>query len=294
MKTGLTLSMIFTAGQLAFIIVLAVLVLMAIGVNVLFGVMWRLNAERAMHNEDLKNKREALLDKLAYLNSGGEAAPQNWIDFAMFGDEDDETVEPESYGEIAAGVQPPNTVELAVGEMSARARAKMGLKAKVFDNKRYFVRYSLGFDAKLRFSDDDTKAQYAAIMDEIKSYSGAVIEEDFGCRRVFANKELAAKISFMGKRLGVALALDPKEYAGGKFDIEDKSDKKSFAKTPLLVRVKNADNADDVRQLLAFVAQKFSLEKNATQKGRYDLSERTRDELIAHGSVRVVLMGEAE
>ena len=64
MKTGLTLSMIFTAGQLAFIIVLAVLVLMAIGVNVLFGVMWRLNAERAMHNEDLKNKREALLDKL--------------------------------------------------------------------------------------------------------------------------------------------------------------------------------------------------------------------------------------
>ena len=89
MKTGLTLSMIFTAGQLAFIIVLAVLVLMAIGVNVLFGVMWRLNAERAMHNEDLKNKREALLDKLAYLNSGGEAAPQNWIDFAMFGDDDD-------------------------------------------------------------------------------------------------------------------------------------------------------------------------------------------------------------
>ena len=75
MKTGLTLSMIFTAGQLAFIIVLAVLVLMAIGVNVLFGVMWRLNAERAMHNEARQARvsqfgrrgRAAELDRLCHV-----------------------------------------------------------------------------------------------------------------------------------------------------------------------------------------------------------------------------------
>ena len=86
-------SMIFTGGQVGFIVVLAILVLAVIGVNVWFGFMWQLKSERAFFNEGIKNRREALLDKIKYLNSGGEAAPQAWIDFAAFGGEDDEPEE---------------------------------------------------------------------------------------------------------------------------------------------------------------------------------------------------------
>ena len=144
----------------------------------------------------------------------------------------------------------------------------------------------------MRFSDDETKSYYTQIINDVTAYNGVAVEDDFNCKRIYAGKELMAKMNFMGKRLAVSLALDPKKYEGGKFDIEDKSDKKSFAKTPLLVRIKSADNVDDVRQLFTFAATENSAEKGERKDNKFDLVERTRDDLIARGSVRVSLMDE--
>ncbi|MCM1236742.1 MAG: hypothetical protein NC489_42240 [Ruminococcus flavefaciens] len=287
---NLILSSIFTGGQLAFIIILAILVLAAIGVNVLFGFMWQMKAERAMHNADLRSRREALLDKIQYLNSGGAAEPQSWTDFAFFGEDDEEP----QFGDepVIAGTRPMNTLELKVGDMAQKARIKIGLRSKVFDNKRYYVRYHLGFDAKLCLSENDTKDFYARIADEFASYEGITIENEFGYKRVLFGKETVAKLTFIGKKLAAAFALDPKKYEGSKFAVEDKSDKRNFAKTPLAVCLESEENLADARQLISALADEKSFVRGAEHKGKYDLVERTRDDMIARDWVRVSLVSE--
>ncbi len=289
---------IFAGWQITLMVVLCVALAVMLVLNIWFSYIWRVKAERQMHNDNLQNRRDALLAKLEYLKSGGDAEPQTWIDFAAFGDEDDDEDEPDDQPTIPLtipmndGKQPLHTVMLAVDDLSPRTRNKLGMRPKRFNGKKFYVRYSLGFDAKLRLSDDETKARYVQILNDMRSYTGVTVEKNFSVQHVMYGNELLASLVFLGKRLCVAYALDPKQYADGKYHGDDKSDKKRFARTPLVVRVLSDNKVETAKFMFAELAEKYSLVVEKKKSFKYDMSERSKDELVCMGSMRVIIVDE--
>ncbi len=292
----LILASVFVGWQIALIVIVSVLLAGLITLNVYFSVIWRVKAERRLHNEELQSRRSALLAKIEYLKGGGEALSYQWVDPVDetydegSEDEDDESFMP-SAAPVAAD-QPLNTVVLEVDSLSSRMRNKIGMRAKRFNGKRFYVRYSLGFEAKLRYSEDDAKTYYTQISDEIRSYEKIKLEKGFARQRILFGNELLGTILFLGKRLCVALALDPAKYANGKYHGEDKSDKKRFAKTPMLIRVLSENKVEVFKYLFERLADKFGIEKGKTKVRKYDLKEKSKEDMVCCGAMRVVIVDE--
>lgn len=289
---------IFAAWQISLMAILCTAFAVMLVLNIWFSYIWRVKAERQMHNDNLQNRRDALLAKLEYLKSGGDAEPQTWIDFAAFGDEDDDEEETDEQPTIPLtipmndGKQPLHTVMLSVDDLSQRTRNKLGMRPKRFNGKKFYVRYSLGFDAKLRLSDDETKARYVQIVNDMRTYEGVTLEKNFSVQHVMYGNELLASLVFLGKRLCVAYALDPKKYAEGKYHGDDKSDKKRFARTPLVVRVLSDNKVETAKYMFAELAQKYSLVVGKKRSYKYDMTEKSKDELVCMGSMRVIIVDE--
>ena len=114
---------------------------------------------------------------------------------------------------------------LTVAKTSAEAKAKLGFESSEYDQKRYYVRYSLGFDAKLRLSGDEVKERYQALMNEISQYKGVKVKSSYRQQRIYKGRKTLGLIVFCGKTLCIALALNPAEYENTKYRGIDKSDK---------------------------------------------------------------------
>ncbi len=291
-------ALIFSPAQMAICIIVGIVFAALVGLNIYLLIIYRVKQERKMYDEQLQQRRNALLDKLEYLKSGGEPEKRSWLNFTV-DDEEDEREEESEDGKkyvtvrMAVGDKPVNAEIIAVDDMSPRVRRKLGFRAKRHNGKKYYARYSLGFDAKLRYSDDETKARYVAIMDEIHKYGGINVVRQFSNIRICSGKDTLAMLLFGGKRICVAFALDPAQYEKTKYRGEDKSEKKMFAKTPMLVRVGSDEKTEIVKYLINTVAKQHSLPLAKPRKIKYDLTERSQEEMIAKGSVRVIILDEA-
>lgn len=287
-------ALIFSPGQLTLCIAIGLIFAGLVALNIVFAVIYRVKAERKLHSEQLQQKRQALLDKLAYLKAGGEVESTSWLNYVVE-DEDEEDVPDKKYVTVrmAVGEQPPNTEIIEVNGMSPRMRRKLGFRAKRYNGKRFYVRYLLGFDARLRFSDDETKARYIDFMEYVKSYVGVSVSKHFGCHKICLGKDVIGMVLFGGKRICIAFALNPSDYENTKYKAEDKSDKRRFAKTPMFVRVGSDDKLNNAKYLFGELARERGLQQISRKKGKYDLTELTREEMIVTGSVRVVIIDEA-
>ena len=307
---------IFSPGQLAGIIILAILLAAILALNIYLAIVWRTKLERKLYDEALQAQRDALLSKLEYMRAGGKAETHTWLSYVVpeEGDDDDNAdadtdnvddgdvtlrEEPVILGEhvdpdgVAEDGTPMRAEVLAVDELNPRVRRKLGLRAKRHNGKKFYVRYKLGFDARLRYSDDETKVRYMELMDDIKSYQGIELVNGFESQRVCINGNTVALILFSGKKLCVALALNPADYKRTKYRGEDKSETKRFAKTPMLVRIADDSKVSVVKYLFFKLAADNNLLRGEVKAGKYDLAERTREDLIIAGSVRVIILNDA-
>lgn len=290
---GLFNALIFSPAQMAICIIVGVVLAALVGLNVYLFIIYREKQERKLHDGQLEEKRKALLDKLEYLKAGGEPEKKSssWLDYVIDDDEEeDENGKKYVTVRMAVGDQPVNAAVLSVDELTPRVRRKLGFRAKRHDGKKFYVRYSLGFDARLRYSDDETKQRYMSVMDEAHKYGMSAVKQ-FSNLRICVGKEIVAVLLFGGKKLCVAFALNPADYEKTKYRGEDKSDKKKFAKTPLLIRVGSDEKLEVVKHLFGVIADKYSLAVKP-RKVKYDLEERSQEEMIAKGSVRVIVIDE--
>ncbi len=299
-------AMIFSPVQLVVIILLSVVLVGFVVLDVVFGVTLRLKAERKLYDDDLQSRREALLNKLEYIRAGGTAETHTWLDFVQYEENEDDADDEENETEQSTvrfveaptcdGVSaekwqaPLNTEILCVDELSPQLRRKLAMRAKRHNGKMFYVRYSLGFEARLCYADDETKVRYMELMDYIKSFEGVSVINGFASQRICVDKNTIAMILFSGKKMCVSLALDPSIYKNTKYRGEDKSDTKRFAKTPMFVRIYSDVKLDKIKYLIDELAKKNNLQQGEIKQGVYDLSERTREEMILSGNVRVIIV----
>ncbi len=310
MNTILFVSSIFSPGQITAIVIVSVLIGLLIAGNGALFYFLRKRKTRKLCTSRLQNKRDALLEHLKNINDDGslmegplgginegeEEAVDDDSDEDTDEDDDEEEDEPAAVETVTPGDDEDITQNeiLAVADMSEYTRRAFGVESDEFDNKRYYVRYTPGFEAKLRDADDDVKQRYAELATELGQYKGVKIKSSFRQQRIYKGRKTLGIILFRGKTLCVAFALDPKEYAETKYRGIDKSDKKRFAKTPMLYKLTSARRVEYAKYLIVQLADAHTIVlATQVEQKPVDLSQRTPDELFVAGGLRIAILGEA-
>ena len=302
MNTTVMLASIFSPGELAAIIVVAILAALLIIGNGLLYYFLRKHQERKLCTTRLQAKRNALLNHLKDISDDGSLVSGGTI-YSDVEDADDDDMDDSDDDENAPAVTTETLGDdeditqneiLAVADMSEYTRRKLGYVGEEYDNKRYYVRYKYGFEAKLRASTDEVKQRYIALVNEIFSYQGVKLQSSYRGQRIYKGKKTLGQIFMRGKTLCVAFALDPGEYAETKYHGIDISDKKRFAKTPMMYKLTSMRRVDYAHYLMMQLAERNMIvpEEGEVEK-LISLTTYTPDELFVMHALRIVILGEA-
>ena len=296
------LASIFSPGELsAIIIVAAVAALLIVGNGLLYYFL-RKHQERKLCTTRLQAKRNALLEHLKEISDDGSLVAGGTVysdvdESDEDGDDDaeDDENEPAVMTETVGDDEDITQNEiLAVADMSDYTRRKLGYVGEEYDNKRYYVRYKYGFEAKLRASADEVKQRYIELVNELFSYKGVKLQSSFRGQRIYKGRKTLGQIVLRGKTLCVTFALDPGEYAETKYHGIDVSDKKRFEKTPMMYKLTSMRRVEYARYLIMQLAERNMIvpEEGEVEK-LISLSTYTPDELFVMNGLRIVILGEA-
>lgn len=296
---------LLTHNQIVWIAVCCVLFVALIATNVLLILYFRKNRERKLCTYQLQAKREELLNQLQILINGGELANETDEDedeeaILVVNDEDEDDKDDAEQSErnylgVVAREDVDETMDaeiLAVADLSAASRQKLGFAGNQYDDKRYYVRYSYSFEARLRNSSDEVKSRYAELMNDIYQYK-VKLQLSYGQIRVYKGRTTLAVITFSGKTLCVAYALNPSDYVNTKYKGIDKSDKKRYAKTPMFIKLTSSRKVQYAKYLMLQLADANTIVMEEHQETlNFDLSAKTVGELLDEDKMRVVILGE--
>lgn len=303
MITYLICSSVFSPSQIAVCIAISCVLLALIAANVVMFVIFARRGEHRMCNRDLQSEREKLLERLNHVRSGGavETGSYPLWEIAAKISAGGQVVPPDVAVAAVASVEEEEADEseevgvdvLAVADMAPNTRALLGFVGEEYDLKRYYVRYSYGFEAKLRSADPETKDFYTAFLNEVASYKGISVSPSYRKLRIYKGRNTLAVMLFRGKKLCVALALDPAQFAETKYHGEDMSEIKRFEKTPMLMRFTSARKLEYTKFLFGLLAETEGVLKGDAVQTEYDLEEQNRDEMFAANIMRIIVLGEA-
>ncbi len=177
---------------------------------------------------------------------------------------------------------------IAVSGMSPALRAALGVEGAAYDGKWYSVKYSYGFNARIALSKEEVREFYAEIVNEIAAYPKMKCAESWRQQRIYTGRKKLGVILFKGKKLCLALALDPMKYAETKYRGKDVSSMRRFAETPMLFGVGTARKLKYAKYLIGELARENGLDRGADVKRHIDVPQKTRDELLAEKQIKAI------
>ena len=309
MNITLILASIFSPSELAIIITVAAVAALLIAGNILLYYLLRRHQERKLCTTRLQAKRNALVDHLKSISDDGSVIsggtifsdvdePEEENDDADSDTEDNDEDDENESAVVKETLMDDEDITqneiLAVADMSEYTRHKLGFDDEGYDNKRYYVRYKYGFEAKLRTSSDEVKERYAELVKEILSYKDVKISSSFRGQRIYKGKKTLGQIFMRGKTVCVAFALDPNDFVGTKYSGIDVSDKKRFVKTPMMYRLSSMRRVEYAKFLIMRLAEiNMILPDDSAMPESIDLSMRTPDELFVAQALHITILGEA-
>jgi hypothetical protein len=152
------------------------------------------------------------------------------------------------------------------------------------EGKKYVCKHSYSFIAKLIKSNDEIKNQYMELANAFASV-GLKLSPSFNQVRVYVGRKTYALVVFRGKKLAVALALDPKKYEETKYRGIDASNKKKYANTPMILKLTSPRKQKYLLQLINDMASEASL-TNKEVTLELDLADKDLATLIQEGLVK--------
>lgn len=158
--------------------------------------------------------------------------------------------------------------------------------------RKILIRYKFSFRAKLIQAAEEVQARYGEFSDETLAYAKVKCAISWKQARIYSGRNTLAVVLFKGRKLCVAFALDPAEYAESKYGGLDVSEIKRFAKTPYLLKLTSARRLRYAKELFAIVAEKHGLIMDEVTRTEYRLPYQTTEELINKGLVKVLSSGD--
>ena len=295
---------LLTGSQIVWLCVCCVLFALLVATNVLLIKYFRKSRDRKLCTYQLQAKREELLNQLQILLNGGELDLDVDEDedeeekLVVSNDDEDDKEESEPEQRYLGVVEQEDVYELmdaeilSVNDLSAVSRQKLGFADSQYDGKRYYARFSYSFEAKLRNSSDEVKERYSELMSEIYQYK-VKLQLSYSQIRVYRGRTTLAIVTFAGKTLCIAYALNPSDYVNTKYKGVDKSGKKRYAKTPMMLKLTSPRKVQYAKYLMLQLADAFTVVmEEQPQTLTFDLSAKTVSELFDEDKMRIVILGE--
>ena len=192
----------------------------------------------------------------------------------------EELPEEEDEEDLAAFDEPDE--ENVSAEEEQRFLALAGLHA----GSAWF-RYNYSFLAKLALADDAVKEQYASLAEEFSYWNKVKTRTSWKQERVYSGRKNIALMFFRGRKLCVAFALDPAEFAETKYRGTDVSETKRFAATPMMLRITSSRKLKYAIYLFGVAASRLGLERGESGQGKPEVRTATKEELISEGLIRI-------
>ncbi len=206
----------------------------------------------------------------------------------------EETVEEtvEEPAPVEEAVEEPATVETAVAEAAQEEPAApapvIGL---VEADSGMVIRLKKSFVAKLKQSEDDIKGYYSTLKNALTEYKKINSNISWHGDRFNFGRDTVARVTIIGKTLGLYLALDPAdpEFKQTVYRQKDVSKQKAYEGTPFMVKIKSDGGLKKALRLVAALAEKLGTEKEEVFEAvdyvaMYPMA--TDEEMLAEGLIK--------
>ncbi len=210
--------------------------------------------------------------------------------------------EPPVYGvEEAFYAEAPAAVEVAEEEIAEEiaAEAPAAERGEPFPaegaaEEGSVLRYERSFTARVIQSDEETKRRYNLIKNELLSYENVKGRMSWRKETFRAGGGNVARLGFRGNILCLYLPLDPAEFAGSRYKVEQASEGNPGEKLPCLFRIKNEKRARLACELIARVMGERGAKKGERPAQDYAPPYETTEQLLGKGLIRAVLRGRVD
>ena len=257
----------FSAGQIAGIVLICLAVAALIALNVWLIVLLRKRGEHRMHTEQLQRQRDALMQKLAEMRAGSYVAAEEEAE-----EPEEETAEDESEDESEEDEKPnaPET-ELVVDEAGA------------------VVRYNRSFTARITQADNDLKARYSELKNYLMSFTGVAARMSWKRETFHIKSRSVASFVVRGKTLCLCLATDPNIFEGTKYKVVDVSGKSGKNTMPCMYRITSDRKTSYAKELIDIILAGFASEKRADYTpADFTLPYKSTEVLIKKRLIKIV------
>ncbi len=179
-----------------------------------------------------------------------------------------------------------NTAEaLAAAAEEEAAASDLSSEAEPPDGYEKVIRMRRAFLSRI-IQSDRLQDMYTEIKNAVLGFGGVKSRLCFSCENFRVGKTKIAKLCVRGKTLSIFLALDPSEFEYTHFRFEDVSDKKSYADTPMRIKLTSRRSLKQAKELLEILAHKFELMNVGCIFTDFHFGYKTDDELIACGLIK--------
>lgn len=147
------------------------------------------------------------------------------------------------------------------------------------------IRYRRTFKSRL-IQNDKAQDYYTELKNALSELSGIRSRMCQGCENFRAGGKKIAKINIGGKTLVLYLALDPAAYEETKYRFTDVSEKKTYADTPMKLRITSNRALKHAKELIEDLAESFELANVGCIFMDYHYPYRTDEQLIEKGLIK--------
>ncbi len=152
------------------------------------------------------------------------------------------------------------------------------------------VRYIKTFHARIRLAEDQTKDYFLAIANELTKYNKVHMRVSNKFASFNYGRTTIARLNVTGKTLGFYMALDPTKQES-KYFLKDVSNRKTYAETPALLKVRSDRALKYAQELIAILVETYNLKlaKNPPLPiTTTDIATMSFNDLLAKGWIKEV------
>lgn len=149
------------------------------------------------------------------------------------------------------------------------------------------TKYRYSYLGRLIKTTPEIKEYYSSIKNEFMSYKKVREKTSSNYEAFYVGREHLAKVNVRGKTLYLYLALDPKEYENSKYFPTDCSAVSRFKEVPMRIKVRSERGVKYAKELIAVIAEKYSLEKDQNYTAvNYAPENQTEASMLKKGIIK--------
>lgn len=143
------------------------------------------------------------------------------------------------------------------------------------------------FAGKMAQATKEQKAYYNELKNYMLSFKHVNSRVSWNYDSFNIGRKKAVKIAFRGQTLSVFFALNPKDYQNTKYYPHDMGDKRKFADTPMMIKVKSSRGVKFAKELMNEVCAELDAKKNFTP-AKYDFPYMSDRKLVENGLAKEI------